>query len=73
MAGIPVVSGNPYLTASGTPVCSAVQVQCVSGENDFLKEVCDSSDVVFEFCAILMQGFARGLGWKPMFGRMPKE
>ena len=30
VAGIPVPSGNADLTASGTPLCSAVQVQCVS-------------------------------------------
>ena len=48
MAGIPVPSWNADLTASGTPVCSAVQVQCVPGENDFPQEVTDSSDVLPE-------------------------
>ena len=48
MARIPVRSGNADLTASGTPVCSAVQVLCVPGETDFWKEVSDFSAVVSE-------------------------
>ena len=59
VAGIPVRSGNADLTASWTQVCSAVEVQCVLGESDFLKEVSDSSDVMPESCAILVQGCAR--------------
>ena len=58
MAGIPVLSGNVDLTASETPVRSAVQVQCVLGENDSLKEVTDSSAVVSEPGAIPMSGNA---------------
>ena len=46
-------SGNADLIASRTPVRSAVQVHCVPGENDFLKEVTDSSAVVSELGALL--------------------
>ena len=39
MAGIPVRSGDADLTASGTPVRSAVQVQSSWRENDSVKKV----------------------------------
>ena len=53
VAGVLVRSGNADLIASRTPVRSAVQVHCVPGENDFLKEVTDSSAVVSELGALL--------------------
>ena len=43
MAGIPVRSGDADLTASGTPVRSAVQVQNSLRETDGLEKVTDFS------------------------------